>query len=132
MTVFIIRRFLLTLVMLFLVGLTVFMLGHLTGDPVRLMVPEQATEADIERLRHALGLDPPLPIQFLDFVGRALQGDLGTSLRYRQPALQLVWERMPDDVADAAWASSHLGAGDGRGHGSRCAHVRRIRGSSQT
>lgn len=95
MTVFIIRRFLLTMVMLFLVGLTVFMLGHLTGDPVRLMVPEQATEADIERLRHALGLDQPLPIQFLDFVGRALQGDLGTSLRYRQPALQLVMERMP-------------------------------------
>jgi len=95
MTVFIIRRFLLTLLMLFLVGLTVFMLGHLTGDPVRLMVPDQATEADIERLRQALGLDRPLPVQFLDFIARAAQGDLGTSLRYRQPALQLVLERMP-------------------------------------
>ena len=95
MTVFIIRRLLLTLLMLFLVGLTVFMLGHLTGDPVRLMVPDQATEADIERLRQALGLDRPLPVQFLDFIARAAQGDLGTSLRYRQPALQLVLERMP-------------------------------------
>src|SRR5438445_5680459 len=95
MTIFIIRRFLLTLLMLFLVGLTVFLLGHLSGDPVRLMVPDQATEADIERLRHALGLDLPLPIQFLDFIGNAVRGDLGTSLRYRQPALQLVMERMP-------------------------------------
>src|SRR5213594_1950494 len=95
MTVFILPRFLLTLLMLFLVGLTVFMLGHLTGDPVRLMVPDQATDADIERLRHALGLDQPLPIQFIDFIGNAARGDLGTSLRYRQPALQLVMERMP-------------------------------------
>jgi peptide/nickel transport system permease protein len=95
MTIFIIRRFLLTLLMLFLVGLTVFMLGHLTGDPVRLMVPDLATEADIDRLRHALGLDQPLPVQFLDFVGHTARGDLGTSLRYRQPALQLVMERMP-------------------------------------
>ncbi len=95
MTIFIIRRLLLTVFMLFLVCLTVFMLAHLTGDPVRLMVPDQATEADIERLRNALGLDRPLPVQFVDFIGNAVRGDLGTSLRYRQPALQLVMERMP-------------------------------------
>lgn len=95
MTHFIIRRFLLTLLMLFLVALSVFSLGHLSGDPVRLMVPDTATEADMDRLRHALGLDRPLPIQFLDFIGRAARGDLGDSLRYREPALQLVAERMP-------------------------------------
>lgn len=92
---FIIRRLLVTVLMLFLVALTVFMLGHLTGDPVRLMVPDTASEEDITALRHALGLDRPLPIQFGDFLIHAVQGDLGMSLRYRQPALGLVWERMP-------------------------------------
>jgi len=81
--------------MLFLVAVTVFMLGHLTGDPVRLMVPDLATEEDIAILRHTLGLDRPLPVQFADFLLHAVQGDLGTSLRYRQPALGLVLERMP-------------------------------------
>jgi peptide/nickel transport system permease protein len=95
MTTFIIRRLLLTLLMLFLVAFTVFMLGHLSGDPVRLMVPDTATEEDIATLRHSLGLDRPLPVQFADFLLHAVQGDLGTSLRYRQPALGLVMERMP-------------------------------------
>jgi peptide/nickel transport system permease protein len=95
MIVFIVRRLLVTIVMLFLVALAVFSLGHLTGDPVRLMVPDTATEADISVLRHALGLDRPLPIQFFDFIFRAARGDLGDSLRYREPALQLVMERMP-------------------------------------
>jgi peptide/nickel transport system permease protein len=95
MTVFLIRRLLGTVVMLFLVALAVFSLGHLSGDPVRLMVPDTATEADISQLRHALGLDRPLFVQFFDFVFRAAQGDLGNSLRYREPALQLVIERMP-------------------------------------
>jgi peptide/nickel transport system permease protein len=81
--------------MLFLVALAVFLLGHLSGDPVRLMVPDTATEADIAQLRHALGLDRPLPVQFFDFVFRAARGDLGESLRYREPALLLVLERMP-------------------------------------
>jgi len=92
---FVVRRLLVTILMLFLVALTVFMLGHLTGDPVRLMVPDTATEEDIATLRQTLGLDRPLPIQFGDFLIHAVQGDLGSSLRYRQPALTLVIERMP-------------------------------------
>lgn len=81
--------------MLFLVAAAVFALGHLSGDPVLLMVPDEATQEDIAVLRHALGFDRPIHEQFWDFVTRAAQGDLGRSLRYRQSALPLVLDRMP-------------------------------------
>ena len=84
--------------MLLLVALTVFSLGHLTGDPVRLMVPDTATEKEMADLRHELGLDRPLYVQFVDFVASAMRGNLGTSLRYRKPALSLVLDRMPATV----------------------------------
>lgn len=98
MKTFILRRLVMTVVLLFMVALTVFLLGHLTGDPVRLMVPEEATERDIANLRRELGFDRPLAVQFVDFIARVARGDLGTSLRYRKPALALVLERMPATV----------------------------------
>lgn len=98
MKTFILRRLAMTVVLLFMVALTVFLLGHLSGDPVRLMVPEDATEIDIANLRRALGFDRPLAVQFVDFIARIVRGDLGTSLRYRTPALALVLERMPATV----------------------------------
>ena len=98
MKTFILRRLAMTVVLLFMVALTVFLLGHLSGDPVRLMVPEDATERDIANLRRELGFDRPLAVQFVDFIGRVVRGNLGTSLRYRTPALALVLERMPATV----------------------------------
>ncbi len=98
MRAFIARRLVMTVLMLFLVTLTVFLLGHMTGDPVRLMVPIEATEAEMADLRHALGLDRPLMDQFVDYIVHAARGDLGTSLKYRQPALSLILERMPATV----------------------------------
>ena len=95
MTAFMVRRLISSGIMLFLVSLTVFLLGHLSGDPAMLMAPPQATARDIAMLRQSLGLDRPLHVQFLDFLAHAVQGDLGTSLAYRQPALSLVLERMP-------------------------------------
>ena len=59
MRTFVIRRLLTTAVMLFLVTLTAFMLAHLTGDPVRLMVPEDATERQIAELRHGSASTDP-------------------------------------------------------------------------
>jgi len=85
-------------VMLLLVALTAFLLAHLTGDPVRLMVPEDATERQIAELRHALGLDRSLAVRFTDYLAHALRGDLGPSLRYRKPTLSLILERMPATV----------------------------------
>jgi len=98
MKTFILRRLVMTVVLLFMVALTVFLLGHLSGDPVRLMVPEDATERDIANLRRELGFDRPLAVQFVDFIARVARGDLGTSLRYRKPALGLVLERMSATV----------------------------------
>jgi ABC-type dipeptide/oligopeptide/nickel transport system permease component len=98
MKTFIIRRAFMTVVLLFLVALTVFLLGFLTGDPVRLMVPEEASQQQIDDLRRELGLDRPLVVQFASFLRGALVGDLGQSLRYRQPALTLVLERMPATI----------------------------------
>ncbi len=98
MRTFVIRRLLTTAVMLFLVTLTAFMLAHLTGDPVRLMVPEDATERQIAELRHELGLDRPLPVLFAEYVTRALRGDLGPSIRYRKPTVSLILERLPATV----------------------------------
>ncbi len=86
------------MLLFFLVALTVFLLGHLTGDPVRLMVPDEATEQEMADLRHQLGLDRPLYVQFYAFIAHAGRGDLGISLRYRRPALALVLERMPATV----------------------------------
>lgn len=98
MSGFLVRRLFATLFMLLLVALTVFSLGHLTGDPVRLMVPDTATETEMADLRHELGLDRPLYIQFGDFVAHAMRGNLGTSLRYRKPTLALVLARLPATI----------------------------------
>jgi peptide/nickel transport system permease protein len=73
----------------------VFFSLRLTGDPVLLLLPIGATRQQIEQLRHALGFDRPLVIQYLSFLGRALHGDFGASTRAGEPALQLVLERLP-------------------------------------
>jgi peptide/nickel transport system permease protein len=73
----------------------VFFLLRLSGDPIALLVPPGATAADVAQLRHAYGFDRPLWIQYGDYLGHAVTGDLGTSIVYRQPALQVVLERVP-------------------------------------
>jgi peptide/nickel transport system permease protein len=77
------------------VSVMVFMLTHLTGDPARLMLPLDATEAQVQAFRDRLGLNDPLPIQYARFLAGAVQGDFGTSLRSSQPALRLVLDRLP-------------------------------------
>lgn len=75
-----------------------FVLARMTGDPVRLMLPDQATQADVDAARQSLGLDRPLVVQYLDFMLGAFRGDLGDSIRQGQPALALVVERLPNTV----------------------------------
>lgn len=71
---------------LLVVGIVVFMLIHVTpGDPARVLLGEDATEAQVTALRHSIGLDRPLPVQFALWIERALRGDLGTSLFQRIP-----------------------------------------------
>lgn len=67
----------------------------MAGDPVALMLPEDASEADREALREALGLNKPFLVQFVTFLGNLITGNFGTSFRYNQEALPLVLERLP-------------------------------------
>lgn len=89
------RRLLLTVLTVFLALSLMFVVLHLGGDPVLLLVPADATADYIERVRVQLGFDQPLWVQYLRFVGRAAVGDFGMSLRYGTPALNLVLDRIP-------------------------------------
>ncbi|MDE0349715.1 MAG: ABC transporter permease [Gammaproteobacteria bacterium] len=73
----------------------VFVAQRLSGDPVALLLPMDATEADFEAMRQALGLDRPLPVQFVVFLRDALTGDFGHSYLWNMPAMDLVLERLP-------------------------------------
>jgi peptide/nickel transport system permease protein len=96
---YIVRRLLQAVITLFLVSVIVFILGRLTGDPVALLLTEYSTLEDKERLTKQLGLDKPLTEQYAIFIGNALRGDLGRSIRGdRAPALELVLERLPATV----------------------------------
>ena len=75
--------------------LIVFVAQRLSGDPVALLLPMDATEADFEAMRSALGLDRPLPVQFVVFMRDALLGDFGHSYLWNMPAMELVLERLP-------------------------------------
>lgn len=89
---------------LYLVSLVVFLLVYLLGDPSSLLIPEDATEADRQRLISALGLDRPLHVQYLTYMGNILQGDFGVSYRYGSSALPVVLERLPATLELAAGA----------------------------
>jgi ABC-type dipeptide/oligopeptide/nickel transport system permease component len=72
---------------------------HLTpGDPVAIMLGEFASGPAVTRLRNELGLDQPLPLQYVKFVGRALRGDLGTSIRSRRAVSDEIADRFPSTV----------------------------------
>lgn len=92
---FFIRRLLQSLVVLWGVSLLVFILIRLSGDPVVLLLPAESTQEEIDAFRKLLGLDQPIWVQYLHFLGQVAQGDFGVSFRNNQPAMQLVLDRMP-------------------------------------
>ena len=103
MSTYIIGRLLQSIVVILGVLLLVFFIVNLTGDPVRIMLPPEASQEDVERLRVQMGLDRPLPEQFIRFIAGAVRGDFGESLRYRgQPALKQVIQRFPATLTLAA------------------------------
>lgn len=77
------------------VTLVVFLATFLTGDPAALMLGEGATVEQVEAFRHQMGFDRPLAVQYLSFLGRAIRGDFGMSLHYKQSNIKLVLERLP-------------------------------------
>lgn len=73
----------------------VFALLFLTGDPVLLLLPPDTPPHQVSALREELGFNAPIAAQYVQFLGGALTGDLGDSFRFREPALQLVIQRLP-------------------------------------
>src|SRR2546429_9791925 len=87
---YVMRRLLQSLGVLLGVSVIVFGLLHLTGDPTRLLLPLEAREEDVRQLRALLGLDAPLWVQYVRFLGRAVRGDFGLSFKHQLPALTLI------------------------------------------
>ena len=93
---YIIKRLIAMLPVLVLVSLIVFTIIHLTpGDPALIMLGEEATPQALAALRHELGLDQPLPIQYLVWLSHVLRGDLGRSIRTNQPVIEAIMQRLP-------------------------------------
>jgi peptide/nickel transport system permease protein len=111
MAAFILRRLLLTVPILLLVSVLVFSLIHLIpGDPAVVILGQEATPQALAALRARLGLDQPLPVQYLTWLGRVLRGDLGRSLVTNQPVLDVILTKLPAtlELALGAFLISNL------------------------
>ena len=94
MLAFIIKRFVQSLVVMLVVGLIAFVMFRFVGDPVDQMVGLETSIEDRERLREALGLNAPLPIQYWNFISSAAQGDFGTSYQFKRPVADMLGDRL--------------------------------------
>lgn len=105
MTGYVLRRCLQALGVLWGVSLVVFALVHLVpGDPVRVSLGTRFDQDTYDALRERSGLDQPLPVQYVDWVGSALRGDLGVSFRSGRSVTELIIERLPATVSLAVAA----------------------------
>jgi peptide/nickel transport system permease protein len=95
MIAFVLRRVLQGVLVMLVVGFIAFSLFNFVGDPVSLMLPPEATQADREAMRGTLGLDRPFYAQFVTFLANAVQGNFGISLRLGRPVSTLIAERLP-------------------------------------
>ena len=95
MTVYLVRRILQALLVVLAMSLIVFIGVYAIGDPVEILISPDADQIERERAVQALGLDLPLWQQYAVFLTKALQGDLGRSFVYNEPALKLILQRMP-------------------------------------
>jgi len=95
MLVFALRRFVQAAIVMLTVAFIAFMLFQYVGDPVTNILGQDATPEQRQQLRADLGLDQPFPVQFVRFVGKALQGEFGLSLRQGRKVSSLIAERLP-------------------------------------
>lgn len=94
MQAFLFQRIIQGLFVLFMALTVAFLLMYVIGDPVVALIGAEADKASIERMRQLYGLDQPLYVQYLGFIGNALQGDFGVSSRYRTDVFPLMMERL--------------------------------------
>jgi peptide/nickel transport system permease protein len=103
LALFLIKRLLQAVVVIFLVTIIVFGLLHaLPGGPARGILGQQATLAQIRAFNAAQGFDQPVPVQYLDYLGRLLQGNLGDSYKLNQSVASLIGERLPNTLVLSA------------------------------
>jgi len=97
-TRFIVRRILYSVVTLFILSGTIFLVVRLTGDPVLLLAEAGASTEDLDRVRRQWGLDRSWPVQYLAFMENAVKGELGKSFNYRMPVSELYFDRLPNSL----------------------------------
>lgn len=96
MWAYVVRRFVQALFILFIITMLTFILTRLSSDPMSQYATRQGmTAADREALRRSLGLDQPMPVQYVKWLGLALQGNLGLSFFSKQPVLLMIQQRLP-------------------------------------
>jgi len=95
MTKYIFNRLFHSFLVMFTISFIVFFIMFKAGDPVELMLPPDATQQDVIQMREALGLDKSFIVQYKSFLVNVSQGNMGNSFRYGQPALDIVFERLP-------------------------------------
>lgn len=95
MTKYILNRLFHSFLVMFTISFIVFFIMFKAGDPVELMLPPDATQQDVIQMREALGLDKSFLVQYKSFLVNVSQGNMGNSFRYGQPALDIVFERLP-------------------------------------
>jgi ABC-type dipeptide/oligopeptide/nickel transport system permease component len=95
MIAFILRRVFQAVIVMLAVALVAFVMFRYMGDPITNLLGQEATVADRAAMMTRLGLDRPVPVQYLDFVMRAAQGDFGISYRMARPVSEVIMERLP-------------------------------------
>ena len=95
---YLLKRLIQMTLVLWIVSVIVFLMMSFTGDPVFMVVPIDATDAEIAQARRILGLDQSLLVQYGRFISSLVQGDFGNSYVFRQPAMTLILERLPATV----------------------------------
>ncbi len=112
MLAFILRRLLQAVIVMLAVAFIAFMLFQYVGDPVTSLLGQDATQEQRDQLRRDLGLDDPFPVQFATFIGNAVHGEFGLSLRQGRQVSTLIAERFPATLELAlAAAAIALGVG---------------------
>jgi ABC-type dipeptide/oligopeptide/nickel transport system permease component len=95
MSVYLLRRLAQSVLVLLGVSFVVFFILYLTGDPALVLLPPDATAEDVREFRERMGFNDPFIVQYGRFLGGALRGDFGQSVRHGEPAFDLVLERLP-------------------------------------
>jgi peptide/nickel transport system permease protein len=95
---FIFQRFWQSLISLFVLIIIIFILARVSGDPAVMLLPTDASPADIAAMHVRLGLDKPYPVQFWVFISHLARGDFGQSISYHDAAFSIYLQRLPNTI----------------------------------